>query len=92
MSKKTIGKIQLVLAIIILLIGIVGIIGIYSFNNMFASGTNLNADSTQRSISLIREGQSFSFMITWIILFVIIIILSLLFITQGLVNLSTINK
>ena len=91
MDKKTIGKIQLILGIIILLVGISGEIGVYSFNNMFTSATNLNTDSTQMSIALMREEQSFLFMITLIILSAMIILIALLFITQGLVNLSTTN-
>jgi len=88
MNKETIGKLQLIFGIIILLIGIGGEIGIYSLNKMFVTATNSNVEGTQMSISLMKEEQSFSFMVTWIILFAIIIFLSLLFITQGLVNLS----
>ncbi len=90
MRRQTIGKLQLWIGIVLLMIGIVGGLFLYITLNSFtgASGST-GTDQITRTINLTNEMLT-NTIITFSYLFAIIeIILSLLFITQGLANMST---
>ena len=78
-TKKKIGKIQLIIGIIVLIIGIIGLI--YSGDRF--------AEELVRNISFDFGGTIMaSFIMSVLSTSIILIILSLMFITQGLLNKS----
>jgi hypothetical protein len=89
MNKKTIGKIQLILGIIILLIGIGGII---FFNTVYNNESYLNDEDIEMSNKINIKLHFINLATTILASSILTIVISLLFITQGLVNLSTNNK
>ena len=93
MRKQDIGKIQLWIGIILFVIGIIGGLFLYATLNAFAGGSGvIGEDETLRAVKLTNEMLT-NTIITFSYLFAIIeIIISLLFITQGLANMSTENQ
>ncbi len=93
MRKQTIGKFQLAIGIILLIVGIVGVIyGISQFKEIMeipGQITNLeDSEYKAQGIAMLIEMMGMKTTISFVMVSssIILIFLSLLFITQGLVN------
>ena len=92
-KKETIGKIQLILGILLLIAGIIGLIITLNIYGNFKERFELNYDvQDNNEFSVIASISSFGIIINnalnFGLLFILSIIISLLFITQGLVNMG----
>ncbi len=92
-NKETIGKIQLWIGIILLLISIIGGILTYiDYNNLINeySLAAFNKLETENQLTWAIQGFSINstFIMTYAIAFINSLLFSLLFITQGMINLK----
>ena len=82
-KRKIIGKIQLTLGIILLVVSLFG--GYITWNNYKYMVESYQANSPSVSSNIIIN---VSVLMSWTTTLIILFVLSLLFITQGLVNIS----